>query len=420
MTIFELCTSIVTSTFNPNPDIAVELVNSLGLAEEEVTYGRKEKYGYKGIAHNGKRYMLRGGSSKADKSLYASPLHFAVVCENITMVKRLLAAGADPRIKCGAGVDCIELASANGSKHIAYLLVLGVWILAILISGTAVGIYIPSVMTKAQKRSRSNLFGLIRVKYAFIILTVLDWIGLGFYIYKVIAVPDSILRLIIELQKLPYDIVATSFAGIHFSLLAHVHHYTFKIASKIKDEQKKAQLNIKRRKNANSEHESVNEDSKIEEDESYLAVLGTWILVTLITGTMIGLYIPVVISRAQKKYNGALHGLINAKYALLGLGLLDWIGVFIYFYKAMLITDSRSILTLELKQLPYDIIATAVAGIHYAILTHIFHFTQQITSKIRDDKKKSQMNPKRRKSATNEEIVQEEIRSVEEVGSTAE
>ncbi|KAJ3314842.1 hypothetical protein HDV04_005263 [Boothiomyces sp. JEL0838] len=149
----------------------------------------------------------------------------------------------------------------------AYLLVLGVWILAILISGTAVGIYIPNVMTKAQKRSRTNLFGLIRVKYAFIILTVLDWIGLGFYIYKVIAIPDSILRLIIGLQKLPYDIVATSFAGIHFSLLAHVHHYTFKIASKIKDEQKKAQLNIKRRKNANSDHENVNEDSKIEEDE---------------------------------------------------------------------------------------------------------------------------------------------------------
>ncbi|KAJ3314843.1 hypothetical protein HDV04_005264 [Boothiomyces sp. JEL0838] len=112
---------------------------------------------------------------------------------------------------------------------------------------------------------------------------------------------------------------------------------------------------------------------------SYLAVLGTWILVTLITGTMIGFYIPVVISRAQKKYKGTLHGLINTKYALLGLGLLDWIGVFIYFYKAM-----------------------------------------QITSKIRDDKKKSQMNSKRRKSATNEEIVQEEIRSVEEVGSMAE
>ncbi|KAJ3320866.1 Membrane-bound transcription factor site-2 protease [Boothiomyces sp. JEL0866] len=119
---FPYVTEIAFSTFQPDPNLDPALVNTLGLAEEEVTYGRKEKYGYKGISHNGKRYVLRGGSSKSDKTLYATPLHFAVVCGNLTMIKRLLAAGADPSIKCGAGVDAFELAAVNCNKNIADIL----------------------------------------------------------------------------------------------------------------------------------------------------------------------------------------------------------------------------------------------------------------------------------------------------------
>ncbi|KAJ3160259.1 hypothetical protein HDU88_008332 [Geranomyces variabilis] len=118
-----LCTSVVQSSFTPDehPNLAVT-INTRGMAQEEVTYGNRRKYGYKGIFWTGRKYMLKGGASLSNTALHATPLHFAVVCSNAVMVRRLLENGAIPGIKSGAGVSAVEMAEANGLEEIAALL----------------------------------------------------------------------------------------------------------------------------------------------------------------------------------------------------------------------------------------------------------------------------------------------------------
>ncbi|KAJ3275499.1 hypothetical protein HDV01_000326 [Terramyces sp. JEL0728] len=186
--------------------------------------------------------------------------------------------------------------------YLAYLVVLGLWIIGVLISGTAIGFYIPVVISKAQKRTKNNtLHGLIHVRYALLALSVMDWLGVGIYLYEVLYIDDSKDIINAEMEALPYDIIATSVAGLHFTILTHVYHYTYLVTSKIKEERKKSQINIKRRKTA------------------------------------------------------------------------------------------------RFQALSYNIIATAVAGIHFALLSHVFYYTYMVTMKIKEERKKSQMNMKRKK-----------------------
>ncbi|KAJ3320867.1 hypothetical protein HDV06_004763 [Boothiomyces sp. JEL0866] len=287
------------------------------------------------------------------------------------------------------------------SLYIAYLSFLSVWILATLTTGTMIGFYIPVVIARAQKRSKSKLYGLIKVKYALLALGLLDWIGVAIYFYKTLVFTDSNFILIEELKQLPYDIIATAIAGIHVALLSHIYIFTFQKARKIKEERKKSQGYSKRRKSATND-DNIAEELRTNDDDIvslYLLVLGTWIIGVLISGTVIGFYIPIVISKAQKRAKSdTLHGLITVKYALLALSVMDWLGVGIYGYEVLALND-------KMTALPFDIIATAVAGLHFALLSHVYHYTLIVTSKIKEERKKSQMNSKRRKSATGDQDI---------------
>ncbi|KAJ3275500.1 hypothetical protein HDV01_000327 [Terramyces sp. JEL0728] len=82
-----------------------------------------------------------------------------------------------------------------------------------------------------------------------------------------IVVGNFLAFLLVIAIYLPYDITSAAFAGMHFALLAHVYHYTYLITSNIKEEKKRAQMNIKRKKSLANDQEITGDESKVNEED---------------------------------------------------------------------------------------------------------------------------------------------------------
>lgn len=75
------------------------------------------------------------------------------------------------------------------------------------------------------------------------------------------------------MQALPYDIISTAVAGIHFALLSHVYYYTFNITMKIKEERKRSVMNHKRKKSPAADQDALAEMPKGTEDDDTASYL---------------------------------------------------------------------------------------------------------------------------------------------------
>ncbi|KAI9003355.1 hypothetical protein DFJ74DRAFT_694528 [Hyaloraphidium curvatum] len=87
-------------------------IDTPGLARDEA--GELERRGrFKGVANNGRRWVLAGGLSAKDASKKATPLVFAIVCGNAGLVQALLELGASPL----AG-NALAVAERNGQGRV--------------------------------------------------------------------------------------------------------------------------------------------------------------------------------------------------------------------------------------------------------------------------------------------------------------
>ncbi|KAG9300441.1 hypothetical protein G9A89_010066 [Geosiphon pyriformis] len=98
----------------------LSLINTLGLAKDDSSYGRKDKYGYKGVVLTPqKKYALYGAASQNDATKKATPLVFAVIGGHLDVIKFLIENGADVNKKNnGCGASALEIVERNRLKSV--------------------------------------------------------------------------------------------------------------------------------------------------------------------------------------------------------------------------------------------------------------------------------------------------------------